>query len=275
MRAEEVDDSLLVLQVRHEHVEVHPVDPLDRQPDMTADDLDHALCYHLLGSGRAGFASRRRLDRSSVLEPGLTRARHQPAIGATKSTRLVGLRRSLASLLIGWGLPVAIGAKVACPSSPVIALVGDGGSAPIKAMRLQLGAMTADCWSGAPRGFMHYSVSAIQIRDHVHASAIRSRRRRSWQLDPPRTRQCTGARPALGRIVLCRRARPYPRPIPDGVGHQYVGQCWQESVSSAEWRRAGIAGPYRDRHLGPSGAARPARIGRQKTRRYRILVQRA
>jgi len=30
-------------------------------PDMTADDLGHALCYHLLGSGRAGFASRRRL----------------------------------------------------------------------------------------------------------------------------------------------------------------------------------------------------------------------
>src|SRR5713226_9826094 len=98
MRAEEVDDSLLVLQVRHEHVEVHPVDPLDRQPDMTADDLGHALCYHLLGSGRAGFASRRRLDRSSVLETGLTRARHEPAIGATKSTRLVGLRRSLASI---------------------------------------------------------------------------------------------------------------------------------------------------------------------------------
>src|SRR5882762_6212399 len=64
-------------------------------------------------------------------ETGLSRARHEPAIGATKSTRLVGLRRSLASLLIGWGLPVAIGAKVACPSSPVIALVGDGGSAPI------------------------------------------------------------------------------------------------------------------------------------------------
>src|SRR5580700_7183997 len=96
MRAEELDDSLLVLQARHEHVEVHSVDPLDRQPDMTADDLDHALCYHLLGSGRAGFASRRRLDRSSVLETGLTRARHEPAIGATKSTRLVGLRRSLA-----------------------------------------------------------------------------------------------------------------------------------------------------------------------------------
>src|ERR1700720_518243 len=97
MRAEELDDSLLVLQARHEHVEVHSVDPLDRQPDMTADDLGNALCYHLLGSGRAGFASRRRLDRSSVLETGLTRARHEPAIGATKSTRLVGLRRSLAS----------------------------------------------------------------------------------------------------------------------------------------------------------------------------------
>src|ERR1700693_4452989 len=97
MRAEELDDSLLVLQARHEHVEVHSVDPLDRQPDMTADDLGNALCYHLLGSGRAGFASRRRLDRSSVLETGLTRARHEPAIGATKSTRLVGLRRSLVS----------------------------------------------------------------------------------------------------------------------------------------------------------------------------------
>src|SRR5467141_4243634 len=97
MRAEELDDSLLVLQARHEHVEVHPVNPLDRQPDMTADDLGNVLCYHPLGSGRAGFASRRHLGRSSVLETGLTRARHEPAIGATKSTRLVGLRRSLAS----------------------------------------------------------------------------------------------------------------------------------------------------------------------------------
>src|SRR5882757_1347722 len=96
MRAEELDDSLLVLQARHEHVEVHPVDPLDRELHMTADDLGNVLCYHPLGSGRAGFASRRHLGRSSVLETGLTRARHQPAIGATKSTRLVGLRRSLA-----------------------------------------------------------------------------------------------------------------------------------------------------------------------------------
>src|SRR5258707_4954237 len=41
----------------------------------------------------------RRSDRTSVFETGLTRARHEPAIGATKSTRLVGLRRSLARFL--------------------------------------------------------------------------------------------------------------------------------------------------------------------------------
>src|ERR1700676_1472736 len=119
MRAEELDDSLLLLQPRHEHVEVHSVDPLDRQPDMTADDLGHALCYHLLGSGRAGFASRRRLDCSSVLETGLTRARHQPAIGATKSTRLVGLRRSLARSLMP-----AIGTKRKCRNAPAISGAG-------------------------------------------------------------------------------------------------------------------------------------------------------
>src|SRR5258705_13538767 len=44
----------------------------------------------------------RRSARTSVFETGLTRARHEPAIGATKSTRLVGLRRSLArSFLTG------------------------------------------------------------------------------------------------------------------------------------------------------------------------------
>src|SRR5712671_3955890 len=42
----------------------------------------------------------RRSDRTSVFETGLTRARHQPAIGATKSTRLVGLRRSLARVVV-------------------------------------------------------------------------------------------------------------------------------------------------------------------------------
>src|SRR5258705_10650867 len=40
----------------------------------------------------------RRSDRTSVFETGLTRACHEPAIGATKSPRLVGLRRSLARI---------------------------------------------------------------------------------------------------------------------------------------------------------------------------------
>src|SRR5947209_8385941 len=98
MITEKPDNPLFVLQARHKHVEVHPVDPLDRQLHVTADGLGHVLCYHPPGSGRAGFASRRRLDRSSVpTEPGSTRARHEPAIGATISTCLVGLRRSLAS----------------------------------------------------------------------------------------------------------------------------------------------------------------------------------
>ena len=99
MRTEKPDNPLFILQARYEHIEVHPVDPLGRQLHMTADDLGHALCYHPSGSGRAGFASRRRLDLSQVLETGLTRARHEPAIGATIATRLVGLRRSLASFL--------------------------------------------------------------------------------------------------------------------------------------------------------------------------------
>jgi len=33
---------------------------------MIAEDIRHTLCYHWRGSGRSGFASRRRLDRSSV-----------------------------------------------------------------------------------------------------------------------------------------------------------------------------------------------------------------
>src|SRR5882757_5879656 len=77
---------------------------------MAVDDLGNALCYHPLGSGRAGFASRRRLDLYQVLETGFTSARHEPAIGATTATRLVGLRRSLASLLFEhdlFGKPVS------------------------------------------------------------------------------------------------------------------------------------------------------------------------
>jgi len=41
--AKEPVDAMLVLQARHIHIEVHPVDPLDRQPHMALDDLRHAL----------------------------------------------------------------------------------------------------------------------------------------------------------------------------------------------------------------------------------------
>jgi hypothetical protein len=83
MFPEKPNDSLLVLQAGHIDVEVHPIDPLNRELHMTTDNLRHTLCYHPPGSGRAGFASRRRLDHSLVLETGFTRARHEPAIGAT------------------------------------------------------------------------------------------------------------------------------------------------------------------------------------------------
>jgi acetolactate synthase-1/2/3 large subunit len=47
------------------------------------------------------------------------------------TTRTVGQRfltpRGLAGL--GWGLPIAIGAKLACPAQPVVVAVGDGGFA--------------------------------------------------------------------------------------------------------------------------------------------------
>src|SRR6266849_4093881 len=107
MFAEESDNPPFILQPRHIDVEVHAIDAVDRQLHMTADDLSHALCYHPPGSGRAGFASCRRLDPSrsqlSLIlselvmnrrsEPlhSLTRLRLRP----TRSTRLVGLRRSL------------------------------------------------------------------------------------------------------------------------------------------------------------------------------------
>src|SRR5882672_7629196 len=56
-----------------------------------------------------------------AVETGLTRARHEPASGATKSTRLVGLRRSLASTdyvrFVSRLLPMLRGARVARSSS--------------------------------------------------------------------------------------------------------------------------------------------------------------
>src|SRR6476659_8566421 len=54
--------------------------------------------------------------------------------------------------------------------------------------------------------------------------------------------QRPGTRPAFSRIVLCRRARPYTRPLSDGVRHQYVGQCRPIPVSSTERQGAGAAG---------------------------------
>jgi transposase len=36
-------------------IEVHPVDAFDRKPDMAAENIGDALCYHSAGSGR-GFA---------------------------------------------------------------------------------------------------------------------------------------------------------------------------------------------------------------------------
>jgi len=71
MRAEELDDSLLVLQARHEHVEIHSVDPLDRQPDMTA-VISATLCAIIsLAPVVQVFASRRRFDPCGPIEPGL------------------------------------------------------------------------------------------------------------------------------------------------------------------------------------------------------------
>jgi len=42
-----------MLQLGHVDVEVHPVDPLDRQFNVMAEDIGYALCYHRQGSGRS------------------------------------------------------------------------------------------------------------------------------------------------------------------------------------------------------------------------------
>src|SRR5260370_31006293 len=84
--AKEPVDAMLILQARHIDIEVHPVDPLDRQPHMTLDDLGYAMRYHPPGSRRAGFASRSRLDRSSdptetrstAARPGTGHPTHDP-----------------------------------------------------------------------------------------------------------------------------------------------------------------------------------------------------
>src|ERR1700730_6539466 len=52
--------------------------PLNCELHMAVDDLGNALCYHSPGSGRAGFASCRRLGRSSVLETDRSHNCHTP-----------------------------------------------------------------------------------------------------------------------------------------------------------------------------------------------------
>ncbi len=63
MVAEEAHRPVRALQPWHVDVEVHAVDPLDRQPDMIGEKLGHSLCYHHYGSGRAVLPLRGRLDR--------------------------------------------------------------------------------------------------------------------------------------------------------------------------------------------------------------------
>jgi hypothetical protein len=53
MVAEKAHRSVRALQQWHVDVEVHAVDPLDRQSDMIGEKLGHRLCYHHHGSGRA------------------------------------------------------------------------------------------------------------------------------------------------------------------------------------------------------------------------------
>ena len=63
MHPEETGRPVRALQPRHIDVEVHPVDPLDRQSDVIAENFRHALCYHPPGSGRVVLPLRGRLDR--------------------------------------------------------------------------------------------------------------------------------------------------------------------------------------------------------------------
>jgi hypothetical protein len=85
MLSEEPRNPLFHLQPRDIDVEVHPVDPFDREPDVIGEDIGHTLCYHRGGLRLLGFACLQALRPSiGPIEPGFTRARHEPAIGATK-----------------------------------------------------------------------------------------------------------------------------------------------------------------------------------------------
>src|SRR5215469_3584216 len=45
--------KLTAAKVVYVNIQIHPVDRLDRQPHMIAEDRRDILCYHLRGSGRA------------------------------------------------------------------------------------------------------------------------------------------------------------------------------------------------------------------------------
>jgi hypothetical protein len=62
MHPEETCRPARALQPRHID-EVHPVDPLDRQSDVIAENFRHALCYHPPGSARAVLPLQGRLGR--------------------------------------------------------------------------------------------------------------------------------------------------------------------------------------------------------------------
>ena len=94
--AKEPGNVLVALQGRHVNIEVHPVDPLDRQGHVITQYLRNALCYHCPGSGRSVLPERAFNRSRGPLGTGSTRARHEPATGATV-LHLVGLRRSLVS----------------------------------------------------------------------------------------------------------------------------------------------------------------------------------
>lgn len=49
MMAKKANNTRFVLHPRNEDIEVHPVDPFNRQRHVPADDLRHILCYHPLG----------------------------------------------------------------------------------------------------------------------------------------------------------------------------------------------------------------------------------
>src|SRR6267142_216276 len=76
---------------------VFPVD--DRSMACQAVAREPRARLRPMGSGAEVWKRGGEAWAQEAVETGLTRARHQPAIGATKSTRLVGLRRSLASCL--------------------------------------------------------------------------------------------------------------------------------------------------------------------------------